>query len=144
MNVQTMFPKKWLCAADLMGRTVTVYIDGVAVETIFNTRLKKNEQKLAVAFHSKQKRLLINKTQAYALAAACGSPETDNWPGHTVLLSVGIAPNGQETIIVTAAPEAQTNGHAVPAQVEPEVQQDARDGAFSDVEETEAQYEELA
>lgn len=132
MNVQTMFPKKWLSAADLVGRTVTVYIEGCAVETIFNTRLKRNEQKIAVAFHGKQKRLLINKTQAYALAAACGSPETDNWAGHTVLLSVGIAPNGQETIIVTAAPEA--NGHtaaaAEPAAVEVEA---AADNPFEEV-----------
>lgn len=127
MNVQTMFPKKWLSAADLMGRTVTVFVEGCAVETIFNTRTKRNEQKLAVAFHGKQKRLLINKTQAYALAAACGSQETDNWAGHTVLLSVGMAPNGQETIIVTAAPEAQTNGHSVAAEAEPETAQEVEE-----------------
>lgn len=128
MNVNTLFPKKWLSAADLQGRTVSVFIEAVTLESIFNTRTKKNEQKLAVAFHGKQKKLITNRTQAYALAAITGSPETDHWAGHTVLLSVGIAPNGQETIIVTAAPA--TNGHAQEAATEAPAAADADGNPF--------------
>jgi len=117
MNINTAFPKKWLSAADLQGRTVTVFIERVTAEAVFNTRTKKSETKLAVAFHGKAKRLILNRTQAYAMAAACGSPETDNWAGHTVLLSVGMAPNGQETIVVTAKPEAHAEDAPGPATV---------------------------
>lgn len=101
MNIEDLYPRKWLNAADLAGRAVTVTIAGVTLEQVRNPRTNRAEPKPAVAFAGKQKRLLLNKTQAYALAGLCGK-ETDNWIGRQVTLSPAVAPNGAQTIAVTA------------------------------------------
>ena len=109
MNIGELYPKKWLAALDLPpNKSVTVHIEAAEVVQVFNRRAARNEPKLAIAFYGKQKRLLCNKTQAYAIAGIVGSQDTDAWPGHTVALSVGTAPNGAATIVVTAPPA--TNG----------------------------------
>ena len=66
-----------------------------------NPRTDREEPKLAVALAGKQKRRLLNKTQAYALAALAG-PETDGWAGRQVTLSAAPAPNGALTVAITA------------------------------------------
>lgn len=107
MNINDLYPKKWLSALDLpAGKSATVHIEAATVEQVRNPRTNRTEPKLCVAFHGKQKRLLLNKTQAYAIAAATGSMDTDTWPGHTITLSVGIAPNNQPTIVITPAAQA--------------------------------------
>lgn len=106
MNVQELYPAKWLTPADLKGRSHALDVSGVTLEQVWDTRKKQTVYKLAVAFVRAQKRLLCNKTQSFALAAVCGSPETANWIGHRVVLSPSVAPNGKETIAVTA-PTAQ-------------------------------------
>ncbi len=107
MNIGELYPKKWLSALDLpAGKSATVHIEAATVEQVRNPRTNRTEPKLCIAFYGKQKRLLLNKTQAYAIAAATGSLDTDTWPGHTINLSVGIAPNSQPTIVIT--PAAQT------------------------------------
>ena len=105
MNIAQLYPKKWLAPEDLAGRTVTVAIASVTLETVRNPRTNREENKLALAFHGKQKRLLINKTQAYALVAITGSEETDAWPGHLITLSVAVAHNGAKTFAITAPPD---------------------------------------
>jgi hypothetical protein len=102
MNIEQLYPKKWLSAADLAGRCVTVTISAVSLEQVRNPRTNREEPKLAVAFEGKQKRLLLNKTQAYALAAI-GSKETDGWAGMQVTLSPAVAPNGAQTIAIGPA-----------------------------------------
>jgi len=103
MNVNDLYPRKWLTPEDIQGRSVTVEIAAVSLETVRNPRTNTQEPKLCVAFKRAQRRMLLNKTQAFALADACGSADTERWPGRRVTLSVGIAPNRQATIVVSAA-----------------------------------------
>lgn len=100
MNVRTIFPSRWLNADDLGDRRVEVVIAGATLEEVHNRVTNQKEQKLAIAFEKATKRLLVNKTQAFAMAAIAGSDETDDWVGTKVSLRVGRARNGKPTIVV--------------------------------------------
>lgn len=100
MNVRTMFPSKWLSADDLGQRRFDLTIAGCTIEEVHNRVTNQKEQKLAVAFEKASKRLLVNKTQAFAIAEIAGSDETDNWRGARVALHVGRARNGKPTIVI--------------------------------------------
>jgi hypothetical protein len=65
---------KYLKAADLNGREVTVRIAGVQIEQFG----KENERKPVISFDGKSKGLPLNKTNARAIAAMFGN-ETENW-----------------------------------------------------------------
>jgi len=82
MNINDCFPSRYLKAADLQGSAPTVTIASVTQEVTGRTR----ESKLVVRFVGKTKGLLLNKTNALALAAIAGSPETDHWVGIKVKL----------------------------------------------------------
>ena len=116
MNVNDLFPRKWLAPEDLQGRSVTVTIDSVSLVKVHNPRTQREEHKLCVAFVARRKRMLLNKTQAFALAAAVGSDDTDTWPGCRILLSTGVAPNRQSTLVVGPAPDATPPPLPAPSQ----------------------------
>jgi len=82
MNLNDFYPSKYLKAADLQGGSPTVTIARVTQELAGRTR----ESKLVVHFVGKTKGLLLNKTNALALAAIAGSPETEHWVGIKVKL----------------------------------------------------------
>ena len=109
-SVSEMFPSKWLRAADL-PRVVTVKIASVDVQEmrqVDGTRAWK----ALIGFEGKEKRLIVNKTQAEALARLTGSEHFANWIGHTVRLAPATAHNGRATIAILAAeqPAVLTNG----------------------------------
>jgi hypothetical protein len=106
MKISQLYPDKWLAAKHLQGRSVTVAITAATVEQLFNPRTKSNEPKFILQFHGKQLRLVLNKTQAHALATITGSDDSDEWKGHLVTLSPSIAPNKAETILISRPPEA--------------------------------------
>lgn len=109
MNIETMFPKRWLSADDLAGKQVVVEVQAVTVQAIRNPRSNREEPRIVVAFVGKQKRLIVNKTQAYQLAQLANSRETDDWIGLRVALAAAPAPNGHVTIAVSR-PLAETKG----------------------------------
>ena len=111
MNVNTLFPRKWLYPEDLCGRAVTVTIQAATLEEVRNPATNKTEQKLIIGFQGKTKRLIANKTQAFAIASAAGSPETNDWPGKQITLSAAIAPNGKQTIHVAPVADAHADHH---------------------------------
>ncbi len=132
MNVHELYPAKWLTPADLKGRSHTLEIAGATLEQVYDTRKKQTVYKLAVAFVRARARLLCNKTQSFALAAACNSPETAEWIGHWVVLSPGVAPNGKETITVVA-PKAQPGpAPAQPATANAQADAEEEDGEDDD------------
>ena len=109
-SVSQMFPSRWLRAADL-PRAVTVKIISVDVQEmrqVDGTRAWK----ALLGFEGKEKRLIVNKTQAEALARLTGSEQLAEWIGHTVRLAPGTAHNGRGTIAILAAeqPAVPTNG----------------------------------
>jgi hypothetical protein len=81
MNIQDVFPSRYVRAADLNGKRVTVTIKHVAVERMG----KDNEAKPVVYFRNATKGLVLNRTNAMAIAALYG-PETDAWAGKAVTL----------------------------------------------------------
>ncbi len=122
-TVDELFPSKWLKAEDLKGRTARVHVEKVQIEKIRNPRTNQEEQRIIVSFHGKEKKLILNKTQAFALASATGEREIMRWPGHEITLSPSIAPNKQPTIQI-GKPEAKPAPAAPSAQAQDEDEDD--------------------
>lgn len=126
MNVLEMeaYQSEWLSGLDLKGRQVTVIVDAVTSEQVQNQRGEK-AVKAAVAFKTVagqplRKRLLLNKTNAVALARLFGV-ETDGWKGQQVVLQAENVPAfGQVHCVVRVAgrghlPKPANNGAVEPA-----------------------------
>lgn len=80
MNIDQIYPSKYLKESDLQGRDVTVTIRTVQV-------VKIGEDKKPVAFfEGKEKGLVLNKTLLNVIAKVCDSKDTDNWPGKRITL----------------------------------------------------------
>lgn len=82
MKATDIFSSKYLNAADLRGRDVTVTIDRVEVEKMPNS----GEKKPALYFRGKDKGLLVNKTNFNTIAEVLGAEDTDDWEGKQITL----------------------------------------------------------
>lgn len=111
MKVTEMYPDKWLKAEHLQGRTITVYVQESTVEQLFNTQAKKKEPKFVLHFYKAKLPMILNKTQALAMARITGEDDSDLWKGHYIALSPATAPNGQETIAISK-PEIKPKAQA--------------------------------
>ncbi len=85
MHVDLMFPSMYLKAADFMGKEVTKTISRVRTEKM---RMKDNTTavKYVIEFEDTEKMLVLNKTNANAIAEALGIKKAVEWPGHKVTL----------------------------------------------------------
>lgn len=83
MNVNDLFPSRFVKAHDLGGKAITVVIRAATLEELGYGAEK--EQKLALAFEKAQKMMLLNRTNAMIIAQMYG-PETDGWIGKAVIL----------------------------------------------------------
>ena len=82
MKISSAFPSKYLKAADLPeGRDVFVKIDDVQMEVME----QQSEEKPVCYFIDKQKGLVLNSTNATAIANAFGD-DTETWHGRTIAL----------------------------------------------------------
>ena len=116
MNVFSSAMFEYLCAEMLPdgGRTVSLTIKAAAEETVTGPR--GESQRVVLSFRERPKKLILNKTNARTLAKALG-PETDDWPGASVVLGVESVKVGKQTvpsIRVRSATAAQRR--ATPAQ----------------------------
>lgn len=82
MDINEQFPSKYLKAADLKGREVTVTIARIDMETIGQGGEKP---KPVLYFVGKEKGVVMNKTNAMNIAAGYG-PETEAWHNMPVVL----------------------------------------------------------
>ena len=80
MDVNNLFPSKFLKASDLQGTQPTVTIANVRMEDIGD-----DGEKAVVRFEGKDKGVVLNKTNATNIATAYGS-NTDGWCGKKVVL----------------------------------------------------------
>jgi len=96
MNVNEVFPSRYLKAHELQGKEPVVTIARVEFETIGRTR----EQKPIVFFRGKEKGLKINKTMALAISKIAGSAETEAWTGVAIQLFATVTDFGGETFEV--------------------------------------------
>ncbi len=102
-SVGELFPSKYLSAEDLNGKSFKLVVASVEFTTIHD-RFDGDVVKAVVRFENAKKGLILNKTQAMALAAICGSEEFSAWPGAQVILRPGRAHNGKPTIVVDPVP----------------------------------------
>lgn len=79
MDIFAALPSKFLKASDLQGREAPVQIREVKLENI------RGNKTPVLYFERKTKGLILNKTNAAAIAAIYGA-ETDDWPGKSLIL----------------------------------------------------------
>jgi len=104
----TTYQSPWLKAEDLQGRAVIVVVELAVVEDI-RTFDGKREAKVIVTFKGKTKRLILNKTQAFALASCARTDVFADWKGLAVTLKPAMTRSGKSTIeILPAPPSAPT------------------------------------
>lgn len=83
MNINKLFPSRFIKAEDLQGRHITLTIARVVMERVHGE--DGEEDKATVYFSEAKKGLLLNKTNAFAIGAMYG-PETDAWTGKRIAL----------------------------------------------------------
>ena len=83
MQISQAFPSNYLKAADLQGREANVVIDRVEMEPIGQG--DKKENKPVIYFQGKEKGVVLNKTNSFAISDAYGD-NTDDWTGQPVIL----------------------------------------------------------
>jgi hypothetical protein len=106
-TVSDLFPEKWLKADHLNGRSAIVTITRVTVEEIHNPRTRQEEKKLVLEFRGKEKRMILNKTQAFACAEVATTEHFHLWIGKKIMISPGRARAGQPTIVIGRPPQTQ-------------------------------------
>jgi len=100
----------WLKAEDLRGQAVTVKISGVDLE-VFHGRDGSERPALVLTFDKARRRMILNKTQANALVRVLQSERLADWPGKSVTLAPGQAPNGKQTILIREVSNAHVQNH---------------------------------
>lgn len=84
MDVDLMFPSRFIKAADLQGKDATKTIRKVTLEEL-EREDKTKETKGIIEFADAKKRLVLNKTNALSIKAMFGR-ETDNWIGKRITM----------------------------------------------------------
>jgi len=84
MKVGQAFPGTYLKIDDLAGKSITVVIDRVEVETV--GRGDDAEEKPVLYFRGKERGLALNRTNADSISAIIGDDEMDHWKGHRVVI----------------------------------------------------------
>ena len=79
MQIDQLYPSRFLRCADLHGKPVRVVIDALKRENI------GGEAKVILSFAGGSKSLILNKTNARVVARALGN-ETDEWRGKSIVL----------------------------------------------------------
>lgn len=97
-KVSSIYSSPWLRADDLAGRSARVTIAHAGEEAIRQAD-GSTQARIVVDFVGKQKRLILNATQARSLLSI-GGDDTDDWRGVEVILSPVPSANGKATIAV--------------------------------------------
>jgi hypothetical protein len=103
MDVDLMFPSRFIKAADLQGHEVTLTIEGSNLDELEGDGGKKT--KGIVSFVGKKKKWVLNRTNAMCLKAMWGR-ETEKWNGHKVTLYPTTF-NDEPCIRVKGSPELE-------------------------------------
>ena len=80
MQLDNLYPSKWLKAGDLQGQTVPVVIIRVVMEDVGDEAGKP-----VAYFQNRDKGLVLNKTNAMSIGLVHGQ-DTDAWTGKTIEL----------------------------------------------------------
>lgn len=91
---------------DLKEKAHVVVVESVRVDSVINPRARKPEKKIVLRFVNRRKSMILNKTQAGALAEITGTDEYMTWKGAEVVLVEDRAVNGRPTIKITTREES--------------------------------------
>jgi len=80
-----VFPSKYLSAADLGGKELTVKIAEAELETLKTLDGKEN-RKVVLYFHKQKKALPLNVTNFNSVQDITNEIDTENWPGTEITL----------------------------------------------------------
>lgn len=105
MNVNDMFPSKYLKGVDLQGQ-ITVTIAGVKIEKVYKPG--EGQTDIYVLMCEKAtKGVILTKPLAKQIAVICGSLNTDDWKGKRVTLyPEPMTVAGQDCTAIRARPVA--------------------------------------
>jgi hypothetical protein len=107
MNVNSLFPSKYVAAGDLMGQDVAVVISGIKQEEV-----GEDEKRLPVLyFVGMKKGMVLNRTNAKRIAELYGA-ETDAWIGKTITLYPSETEYAGDTVPCLRVRKEQLNGLA--------------------------------
>lgn len=84
MKLTEAYPSAFLKADDLNGKQVRLTIEDVTLEEIGQG--KDKEKKLIVSFVGKEKKLVLNKTNAKTISKLYGD-ETDGWIDKDIIIA---------------------------------------------------------
>jgi hypothetical protein len=84
-HVDLLHPSKYLKGAELMGKTVTVVIDGIDPRAELKRTDGTVEHRPLLRFKGKDKMMVLNKTNAQAIARMHGT-EVKQWIGKAIKL----------------------------------------------------------
>jgi hypothetical protein len=91
MRISAAFPSKYLKAADLQAKQVTVVMSHVTMETI------GDDERPVLYFKGKDKGLVLNKTNANTIADAFGDDTQDWRDGEIFLFETNVEFQGKTT-----------------------------------------------
>lgn len=80
MNVDDLYPSKYLSASDLQGKEPTVTITQLTME-----KMTDGQNKPCIFVNNRPKGIILNKTNAMAIASMYGK-NTDGWIGKRIKL----------------------------------------------------------
>jgi len=107
MNLDQMYPSKWLKAGDLQGQTIPVVIMRVVMEDVGDEAGKP-----VAYFQGKEKGLVLNKTNAMSIGLVHGQ-DTDGWTGKTIELFPAVVMfQGQNVPCIRVRPVAAAYAQA--------------------------------
>jgi len=101
MNVNEMFPSRYIAGSDLNGKVWTLAIRDVRAEPMFDARAKKRVDKYVIYFERAHKGVILNRTMAEQIAAALGSDEVTTWTGQKIsLYTETVTAFGEQHVVV--------------------------------------------
>jgi hypothetical protein len=118
MKISQLFPSKFVKAADLNGKTITLTIAKLVVEELGHGNEK--ERKPVLYFQKATKGLVLNRTNTMTIAGLYGD-ESDDWPGKRISIyptRVRAFGSMQDTIRVREEIPAEPKPQAHAVQVE--------------------------
>jgi len=123
-SIHDVYPDVYMSPTDLDGKECLFVIEKATLKKVFNVRNRREEQKVVLHFEEEEAIMVLNKTQATALARYLKSDDYTTWAGCKVKLQPGQAHNKKATIVVKAAqrppakepqPQPNKNGSKPPA-----------------------------
>jgi hypothetical protein len=100
-DIKSLYPSKYLSAADLKGQEVTCQIAKIKME-----QMSDGEEKPVLYFVGAEKAMVLNKTNARTIAQLHGD-DYDVWPGKRIILfAVPVEFGGQMTMGVRVKPSS--------------------------------------